>query len=225
MASDGTYIRRFSRTERALHWVHASAFFMLLGTGLVLYVPRLSALVARRPLIKDLHVYTALAWIAALVLVVAAGDRSGLRRTLRELDLFDEDDRLWLRRLPRPQGRFNAGQKVNAALTASFAVLFAVSGFLLWLGERDTRFRFASTILLHDGLMYVSLVLVLGHLYLAVIYPATRHSLRGMTLGSVRREWARTHHRKWIEADEQQQAREARHVAAPPAHPPLSGGG
>ena len=67
---------------------------------------------------------------------------------------------------PRPQGRFNAGQKLNTALTAAFTLLFLVSGVLLWLGER-TPFRFASTVLLHDGLMYVSLVLLVGHLYLA----------------------------------------------------------
>ena len=36
------YVRRFSLTERALHWVHASAFFALLATGLVLYVPYLA---------------------------------------------------------------------------------------------------------------------------------------------------------------------------------------
>jgi len=196
------YVRRFSRTERAVHWVHATAFFVLLGSGLVLYVPSLSALVSRRPLVKDVHVYTAVAWIVALALVVALGDRRGLRRTLRELDRFDEDDLQWLRRVPRPQGRFNAGQKLNAALTAAFAVLFVASGALLWLGERDTTFRFASTILLHDGLMYVSLVLVAGHLYLALIYPATRHALRGMTRGSVRRDWALEHHAKWIEGAE-----------------------
>jgi formate dehydrogenase subunit gamma len=199
MASDELYVRRFSRTERTLHWVHASAFFVLLASGLVLYVPRLSELVGRRPLVKDIHFDTGLAWMAALVLVVALGDRRGLRRTMREVDLFDRDDRLWLRRIPRPQGRFNAGQKLNAALTASFAVLFAVSGLLLWYGERDNRFRLASTILLHDGLMYVSLVLLLGHLYLALIYPSTRHALRGMTRGSVRRDWAMQHHRKWVD--------------------------
>jgi formate dehydrogenase subunit gamma len=193
------FVLRFSRTERAMHWIHASAFFVLLGTGLVLYVPRLSTLVSRRPLVKDVHLYTAVAWIVALAFVVAIGDRRGLARTLRELDRFDEDDRLWLRRVPRPQGRFNAGQKLNAALTAAFAVLFSVSGFLLWYGERDTRLRFANTILLHDGLMYVALVLLVGHLYLAVIHPSTRHALRGMTLGSVRRDWAYEHHRKWVD--------------------------
>jgi formate dehydrogenase subunit gamma len=205
MTRDTVYVKRFSRTERALHWIHASAFFVLLGTGLVLYVPRLSTLIARRPLVKDVHVYTAVAWIVLLGIVVVLGDRRGLRRTLRELDLFDDDDRGWLRRKPRPQGRFNAGQKLHAALVAGFAFLFAASGFLLWLGERDTRFRWASTILLHDGLMYASLVLLMGHLYLALIYPATRHALRGITVGSVRRDWALEHHRKWIERDERPQ--------------------
>jgi formate dehydrogenase subunit gamma len=201
MVSRGGYVRRFSVTERAIHWVHASAFFVLLATGLVLYLPTLSELVSRRPLVKAIHIDTAIAWAVVLALVVVLGDRQGLRRTLRELDLFDEDDRLWLRRIPRPQGRFNAGQKVNAALTASFAVLFAVSGLLLWLGERDHSYQWASTILLHDGLMYVSVALLIGHLYLALIYPATRHSLRGMTEGSVRFDWAWRHHRKWVDRD------------------------
>ena len=203
MASRRQYVRRFSRTERTLHWVHASAFFVLLASGLVLYLPSLSALVGRRPLVKDIHFDTGLAWMLALVLVAALGDRRGLRRTLRQLDGFDHDDRLWLRRIPRPQGRFNAGQKLNASLTAAFSVLFAASGLLLWYGERDNRFRFASTIVLHDGVMYVSLVLLVGHLYLALIYPSTRHALRGMTTGSVRRDWAEQHHKKWI--DEQSQ--------------------
>ena len=197
MVSEAAYVRRFSRTERTLHWVHASAFFVLLASGLVLYVPRLSELVGRRPFVKDVHFDTGLAWMLALVLVVVLGDRRGLRRTLRQLDGFDHDDRLWLRRIPRPQGRFNAGQKLNFSLTAAFSVLFAVSGLLLWYGERNNSFRFASTILLHDGLMYVSLVLLVGHLYLAVIHPATRHSLRGITTGSVRRDWAERHHAKW----------------------------
>ena len=196
------YVRRFSRTKRALHWVHASAFFVLLGSGLVLYLPRLSELVGNRPVVKAVHIDTAIAWVLLLGLVILVGDRRGLRKTLRELDRFDADDRLFLKRVPTPQERFNANQKVNAALTAAFAVLFAGSGFLLWLGERDVRFRFGSTIVLHDGLMWISLVLLVGHLHLALISPATRHSLRGMTRGSVKTSWAARHHRKWLTSDD-----------------------
>lgn len=199
-APSSRYLQRFSRTERALHWVHALAFFALLATGLLLYLPSLAALVSRRPLVKAVHIYVAVAWALALLLVVVVGDRKTLRRTLRELDLFDRDDRRWLLGKRTPQGRFNAGQKLHAVVQAAFAVLFAVSGFLLWYGERDTRFRLPGTILLHDGLMYAAFVLVTGHLYLAVVYPRTRHALRGITLGSVREDWARAHHRKWVAA-------------------------
>jgi len=198
MPDDGhIYLRRFSRSERAVHWIHATAFFVLLGSGLVLYLPSFSS-IGNRPLLKDVHVYTAIAWGVALVAVVLFGDRRGLRRTLRDFDGFDQDDRLWLRRIPTRQGRFNAGQKLNAAVTAAFAVLFAVSGTLLWYGERDTSFRFAGTIVLHDGLMWLSLVLVSGHLFLAVIYPRTRHALHGMVHGTVELQWARQHHPKWV---------------------------
>jgi formate dehydrogenase subunit gamma len=197
MATEPFYIRRFSRTERTLHWVHASAFLVLLGSGLVLYVPRLSELVGRRPLVKDIHFDTGLAWMLAIALIVVLGDRRGLRQTLRELDAFDRDDRLWLRRIPRPQGRFNAGQKLNVIVTAALAVLFTVTGFFLWYGERDHAFRLQNALVVHDWLMYISFFLVLGHLYLSLVHRSTRHSLSGITRGWVSEDWARKHHAKW----------------------------
>jgi formate dehydrogenase subunit gamma len=182
--------------------VHASAFLVLLGSGLCLYLPSLAEVVGRRPLLKDIHIYTALAWAIALGLVVIVGDRRALLRTAREVDVFDADDRAWLRRRGAPQSRLNAGQKINAILTAGFAVLFVITGVLLWEGERNTRFRFAGTLLVHDWLMYASLLLFLGHLFLAVIYPRTRHALNGMTRGWVYEDWALQHHRKWAETQQ-----------------------
>jgi len=46
--SKAGYVRRFSPVERLLHWLHALGFFFLLATGLILYLPSLSVLVARR---------------------------------------------------------------------------------------------------------------------------------------------------------------------------------
>ena len=174
-------VERFSRTERALHWIHATAFLVLLASGLCLYLPALSELVGRRGLFKDIHVYTAVGWLGALTLVVLLGNRRRLRATVREIELLQE-------------GRFNRGQMLNAVATAAFAVLFTVTGALLWLGERDTRFRFANTLLIHDWLMYVSVILFAGHLFLAVRF---RHSINGMVRGWVREDWARRHHPLW----------------------------
>jgi len=190
------YVRRFSPVERLLHWANAAGFFFLLVTGLILYLPRLSMLVSRRQTIQGIHFWGGVGWLATLAVVIVLGGRR-LLATARELDTFDRDDLRWLRGRGAPQGRFNAGQKINAILTAAFTILFGVSGLLLWFGEQDTRYRFASTVILHDGLMYVSLLLLVGHLYLALIHPATRHALRGMTLGSVSSEWASRHHAKW----------------------------
>jgi formate dehydrogenase subunit gamma len=220
------YVRRFTFTERMLHWVHASAFFVLLATGLCLYIPGLATAFGDRPLLKDIHFYTAISWAGAMLLIIALGNRRALRATVREIDLFDRDDRRFLAgHTHSPQGRFNAGQKVNAIVTAAFATLFFVSGMLLWLGERNTDIRLEGTLYLHDALMYFSVVIVVGHLYLALIKRSTRHSLRGMTLGTVREDWAQTHHAKWQSAAPPAGAIAAQHNAAgatdeaiPPVH-------
>ncbi|MGH2842513.1 MAG: cytochrome b/b6 domain-containing protein [Solirubrobacteraceae bacterium] len=192
------YVRRFTLTERLMHWVHAAAFFVLLGTGLILYLPSLSAAVGRRTLIQDIHVYTAISWLGALVLIALLGNRRALLRTAREIDRWDDDDIRFLRgELKTPQGRFNAGQKLNAIVSAAFAVLFFVSGMILWLGEQNTDIRLDGTLYLHDVLMYISVAIVAGHLFLALLNPSTRHSTRGMVLGTVRQDWAAAHHRKW----------------------------
>ena len=114
-------------------------------------------------------------------MVLVVGDRARVRADWREIESIDADDRRWLRGGRAPQGRFNAGQKVNTILTVSFAVLFVVSGSMLWLGERDHRFILDGTGTVHELLTLGSVGLLVGHLYLAVIHPTTRHALRGMT--------------------------------------------
>jgi formate dehydrogenase subunit gamma len=191
-------IARFTRTERAVHWVHAAAFVTMLSSGLVLYVPSLAVVINRRPLVKDVHLYTAVAWLLLIALIVIFGNRRSLRRSVAEAERFDGDDAGWLLGRGSPQGRFNAGQKINIMLTAAFAVLFTVSGFDLWYGERHTTARLQGAIFLHDSLTYAALLLFIGHLYFAVFNPATRHALRGITTGEVDADWAARHHAKWV---------------------------
>jgi formate dehydrogenase subunit gamma len=195
-------VRRFSSAEQSLHWLLAASFLVMLATGLILYLPSLAQVAADRQLWKSIHLGAALAfWVGTFLIVTSAP--GGLGTTARELDRFDADDKRWLawsvsRRGPEPpQGRFNAGQKLNTAIIAGLMVVFTISGTLMYLQEVDAGFRGTSAILVHDIAMYVAVPLVLGHLYLAVVNPSTRHSLRGMVLGTVRRDWARRHHPKW----------------------------
>jgi len=101
-------LQRWTRTERAVHWVHATAFCILLATGLCLYLPSLAELIGRRPLLKHVHLYTAASWAAALVVIVLVGDRRSLLRTAREVDLLGVPSRM------------NLGQKLNTIATAFF---------------------------------------------------------------------------------------------------------
>ncbi len=133
-ASERATVPRFDGTERAVHWIHAAAFFSLLATGLALYLPVLASMVGNRPVLKALHLGTATLWLTALLALAVAGDRRRLRHTRQELERFTDDDLAWLRRRPARSGRFNAGQKLHAVLQAALAALFVITGVLLWLG-------------------------------------------------------------------------------------------
>lgn len=197
MAAEAARVQRFGATERNLHTIHAAAFAVMFLSGLVLYLPALAQLLSDRPLTKAIHLAAAASWLTALALVAILGDRRTLRSTRRELERFDAGDLLWLRRHPAPQGRFNAGQKAHAIVQAALAVLFTVSGTLLWLGERDTALRLPGSIALHDASMLVAGVLVAGHVWIAMS-PDKQPSLEGILRGTVPATWAAEHHPKWV---------------------------
>lgn len=189
-------VQRFGATERRLHTIHGAAFSVLLATGFVLYLPFLAQIVSDRPLMKGIHLVTAVVWLTGLALVALLGDREALRRTRRDIERFDADDLLFVRTRGRSRvaGRFNGGQKAHAIAQAGLTVLFTVSGVLLWLGERDTALRLPGTIALHDAATLLLAVLVAGHIMQATSHPP---SLEGIRRGTVRASYAAEHHAKW----------------------------
>jgi len=202
--TDPELVPRFNPTERALHWLLASTFLTMLATGLILELPALAELAADRRLWKSIHLGAALGfWAGLLVLLMTAHNE--ISPAADELDRFDDDDRDWLRwAVTRrgdepPQGRFNAGQKLNTAVIAGLLVVLTVTGTLMYLAEANATFRGTNAIVIHDLATWIAIPLVLGHLFLVLVNPSTRPSLRGMVRGSVRREWARRHHPKWEE--------------------------
>ena len=180
---------RFGPTERTLHWLHAVAFFTMLATGLALYLPALAGVVGDRRFVVAVHLLTAIGWMTGLALVVLLGDRRTLGRTRRDLE-----------HLGALEGRLNVGQAGHTIVQAALSLLLIVSGALLWLGERDHDLRLPSTIVLHDGATLVAVVLVAGHLVLALVIPATRPAMPGMTRGTVDAGWARRRHPHWTPA-------------------------
>jgi formate dehydrogenase subunit gamma len=185
---------RFGMTERRLHTVHAAAFGVLLVTGFALYLPFVAQIISDRPLMKSIHLVAAALWLTALALVAVLGDRDALRRTRREIERFDDEDLLFLRRRPSRAARFNGGQKAHTIVQAALAVLLTVSGALLWLGERNTALRLPGTIALHDAATLAVAVLVAGHIVMALSRPP---SLEGIWRGTVPESYAAGHHPRW----------------------------
>jgi formate dehydrogenase subunit gamma len=198
-----------------LHWSHSITFLALLATGLILLVPQIGERVGNHLTVLTIHEYIAIFYITGPLLWLILGDRRSLLRDVQTFDAWDEEDIRWLKQslvegpstpdLP-PQGRFNAGQKLNGILTIAATVGFIVTGLILWkptwLTSWAPSWLFSDTIsnnaiFLHQVLTYVSIPLVLGHIYLAAIARATRPALRTIWDGTVPVSYARAHHPKW----------------------------
>ena len=180
---------------RAAHWLIAAAFAVMLFTGG--QVPHHWTWTTPA---LDVHVGAAVVLVVGLAAFLLFGNGRALRATARQLRSLRGDDRVWLspgriltHRPAPPVGRFNGGQKVNAILaTLGLAGLYASGIYVLAFG----RAAFGH---LHGPFAFLMSVLIAGHIFMAVVNPSTRHALRGMTLGSVDREWARHHHPRWVE--------------------------
>jgi formate dehydrogenase subunit gamma len=188
-------LRRFTKTERAAHWLIAAAFgVMLLSGG---QVPHHWSWTTTA---LDVHVGAAVVLVAGLTGLLLFGNGRALEKTARELRRLDAGDRAWLspdriltRRPAPPVGRFNGGQKMNARLALLGLIgLYSTGIYLLVVG----RSAFGH---LHGPFAFLTTALIAGHIFMAVANPSTRHALRGMTLGSVNREWAAHHFPRWVE--------------------------
>ena len=209
MSTTEPRIRRFTGVQRLLHAVLAVTFLGMLWTGLCLWSPSLAE-VMNRSVARPWHEGFAVALGIAFVLVMVLRPRD-LTAIAREVDSLDRDDVEWLRGGPRrlvdhadapEQGWLNAGQKINTALTMGLLVVLGFTGVLLWLAPGTPALRFAGTVDVHDIASILIVLLVCGHLYLAVIHPATRRALPGMVTGDVDRTWAREHHARWVREQE-----------------------
>lgn len=197
-------VLRFTRTERAVHWVHAVTFLTLLVTGFLLSISTLEGIVGHRALLREIHLASAFFFVFGPGLLTRAGNRAAMKDDSRAIDRWSGDDARWLLHPSvnpspgtPPQGKFNAGQKLNGIFTVYATFAFGLTGVILW---QNRRFPYPVVIqanTIHTALAYIALAVFLGHLYLAVIHPTTRHALRGMLWGRVRADWARHHHRAW----------------------------
>jgi formate dehydrogenase subunit gamma len=189
---------RFTAAERRVHRTTAVLMGLCLLTAAILYVGPLAVLVGRRALVVRIHV---LAGIGLPVPMIAGYLSAAFRADVRRLNRWQPVDRTWLRSKDRrsgrlPVGKFNAGQKLNAAFIAgAILVQFGTGLIMRWGQHLPLDLRTGATFV-HDWLAAAVFVLVLGHLNFALRDGEAR---RGMRSGVVSLRWARREHRAWAE--------------------------
>lgn len=196
-------LSRFDRVERLAHWLTASFFITLIATGAALYIPAVIGFVGRRGLVERIHVDVGLALPLPLIISLAGSWGKGLRADLRRINRWIPSDRQWLRltvrRLPTgdvPIGKFNAGQKLNAAITGGVMVVMLMTGSVMhWPYYWPLSWRTGATFM-HDVVAIFFVVVLIGHIGMAVTHPP---ALRSMFTGKISRAWARRHAPLWLE--------------------------
>lgn len=199
---------RFDGVERIVHWCNAVLFAVLAATGAALYFTPLMALIGRRLLIEDIHLYCGLAFPVPVLLALSGRWGRALRHDLSRFNRWSDADRRWLRVMfqPRdhrhwirsrlPMGKFNAGQKLNAVFVAGAGLVMLMSGCILhWPATFPLSWRSGATFV-HNWLALAFAVVIVGHVYMAL---RDFEALRSMCTGRISRSWAGRHAPEWVE--------------------------
>ncbi|MBA2953024.1 formate dehydrogenase [Nocardioides sp. MAH-18] len=191
-------VARFSAAERAVHWAVALLMTACILTALVLYNGSLAMLVGHRHTVALVHVWSGFALPVPMLLGALS---AAYRLDVRRLNRFTDADWAWLRSKDRRSGRirvgkFNAGQKLNASLSAGATLVLLGTGTVMWFtGLVRLSWRTGAT-LVHDWTALALGLLVLGHLAYAL---RDGEALRGMWSGRVAVHWANREHAAWAD--------------------------
>jgi formate dehydrogenase subunit gamma len=190
-------LARFDRVERAVHWTNAAMFLFLLATGYTLAGAPGTGWIGNRRSVEDLHTYVGYALPFPVLLGIATHAGRQLREDLHRIARWTADDSRWWRRDSRHAariGKFNPGQKLNAAFIGASIIVMPITGtFLRWPSYFPEYWRFGADFT-HRWFALAILVVTIGHIAMALSRPK---SLRGMVSGKVSPEWARDEHPRW----------------------------
>ena len=118
------------------------------------------------------------------------------RDDARRLNRFTSRDWAWLRSRTRRDGtievgKFNAGQKLNAALSAGSIGVLLISGAVMYFTDLTPLPWRSGATFVHDWFALAVGLLVVGHIVMASKDP---HAMAGMRTGRVPLRWARREH-------------------------------
>lgn len=206
-------IRRFNALQQAVHWILAVSFVVQLLTGAFLYVPQFAAYTIG-PAGKASRLLHRVGFVGLVLaaLLYLIGDFRSLGADMREIFSWSGEDIAWLwaattryywtgdsRGMP-PQGRYNAGQKLNYLVQVLGFLILLITGLVMWFGVGAVPAAlWRWMVFLHD----IAATFVVGffalHLYLSTLHPLSKESITAIFLGTVSEEYAKEHHPRWYE--------------------------
>lgn len=194
--ADSQDLARFSRAERMVHRTLTGLMLVCIATAAILYNGFLGVPIGHRRIVELIHVYSGFALPAPLLVGLGF---AAYRADLGRLNRFRPADWRWLRSRSRRDGaigvgKFNGGQKLNAAVTAGSIVVLLGSGLLMYYPDLARLSWRTGATLVHDWFALGLGLLICGHIVQAMHDPEAR---RGMRTGRVSRGWALRFHAEW----------------------------
>jgi formate dehydrogenase subunit gamma len=219
----GRKVPRFSPFERFVHWTTAISFVILGLTGLNVTFGKKLLLPLMGPdgfsrfseAAKYLHDFMAFPFMFGIALMAALWLKD---------NVFEPIDWEWLRqgggfikRRHPPARRFNAGEKLVFWLALAAGAAIAASGLLLLFPFYLTNIAGMQIAqVMHGVIAMLFIALILGHIYIGTI--GMEDAFEAMWTGEVDLNWAREHHRQWLEEKpaKRNDAPEEPHLSARP---------
>ena len=186
---------------RVLHWSVAIAFILSLLSGFGLYSPWLyrwlTPLFGGGTMTRILHPWFGLLFTIAFFFQFL--------NWFVPMHWTDGDSR-WMKRMrgyvsnreklePKETGYFNGGQKLYFWAIVVSALLFLITGLLMWFDNVVPRWVVPISYVVHDIAALVMLAGFIIHIYEGT--AAQPGTFRSMVDGTVTEDWAWTHHPKW----------------------------
>ncbi len=154
----------------------------------------------RTPL-RILHIFSGfLMPVPIIVGFILPKSGKALRKDLKTLNWWDKEDKRWLRSWGGAKslwtGKFNGGQKANAAFSGGMIVAMLMTGIVMASYSLFPLSWRQGATFVHNSLALLAIIIIAGHISYAFMEPASH---RSMATGMISRKWAKKHSPGWLD--------------------------
>jgi formate dehydrogenase subunit gamma len=209
----GGRVLRYNFKERMVHWFAGLSYSYLLLTGLAFWSPWcfwIAVVLGGGSVSRMLHPWVGLVYAASVIYMLAIWNKDmkitdtdrkwtqtigAYVRNEEEEMLPEHAERAWQQWAP--VDRFNLGQKYLFWTMFWGGIVLLLTGVVLWFPDRFPQLLRLVSILLHPLAFLVTLAGFIIHVYMGT--AVVRGGFTSIIRGEVTENWARHHHRLWME--------------------------